>query len=308
MNAKWNMAAGRASVPVVLTLILLNGGCGAGVDATTGLEALLRVAGGQYFAGAIPAESGGPAVEDIVSLNNQVPRGLQNKSLSGRLGVGGQSVALGFLGDTGYWVVPAAAKDLNHPGELDFDLKISLSPALPAGNRDLLLVAVTADGKFGKPATLTLTTQADVPMGDLVLSLTWDRNSDEDLHVLTPSGEEIWAHHFSTYKPPAFGASPPDGGVDIDSSGYLDYDSNAGCLSDGRRMENVIWKKNAPSGSYTVRVDTFSLCGQPVSHWSLIALRGGAVLGEARGTSIDSDAALPHAEGAGVVALQFSIP
>ena len=76
---------------------------------------------------------------------------------------------------------------------LDFDLRVSLSPVLPDGNHDLLFVAVTADGKFGKPATLTLTTQADVPMGDLVISLTWDRISKPGTNAegATPTPDDL---------------------------------------------------------------------------------------------------------------------
>ena len=70
------------------------------------------------------------------------------------------------------------------------------------------------------------------------------RPSDVDLHVVEPSGEELYyAHPVSA------------------TGGQLDVDSNAGCGIDGRQIENIRWPGRAPGGTYTVRVDYWNSCG-----------------------------------------------
>lgn len=88
-----------------------------------------------------------------------------------------------------------------------------------------------------------------VGAGQVQVSVSWDRDSDVDLHVIDPNGEEIyWDHRGSA------------------SGGVLDLDSNADCELDHKRNENVTWKK-APPGRYTVRVDYYRSCGEPSSDY-----------------------------------------
>src|SRR5690606_18527793 len=59
------------------------------------------------------------------------------------------------------------------------------------------------------------------------------------------------------------------------SGGILDFDSNAGCVIDGRQNENIVWSEPPPSGRYTVRVGTFSLCGAEAARFTVaVTLRG----------------------------------
>jgi hypothetical protein len=80
------------------------------------------------------------------------------------------------------------------------------------------------------------------------------------------------------------------------------------CQIDGRRRENAIWKVAPPSGHYLVRVDTWSLCGQPIAHWVVSASLDGQSLAQSSGVALDSDAMYPHDKGAGVLAAEFDVP
>ncbi len=115
----------------------------------------------------------------------------------------------------------------------------------PPGNTFNLLVAVgtgtTSLGAY-RNVPVTLTT---VGTGDVQVSVTWDVDTDVDLHVLDPGNEEIfYAHRASA------------------SGGSLDLDSNAGCGIDGKKNENVTWPAGgAPAGTYKVLLDYWQACG-----------------------------------------------
>jgi hypothetical protein len=86
------------------------------------------------------------------------------------------------------------------------------------------------------------TALVSVGTGDVQVSVSWDAETDVDLHVVDPSGEEIYYGHTSSA-----------------SGGMLDLDSNAGCSIDHVKNENITWS-TAPSGMYTVRLDYFDEC------------------------------------------------
>jgi uncharacterized protein YfaP (DUF2135 family) len=139
--------------------------------------------------------------------------------------------------------------------------------------------------------------------GELVVTLTWDTEVDVDLHVMDPLGNEIYHGAPSSLDPFAHGASASSA-----SPGVLDVDSNAGCIIDGLRQEDVIWAGAPPSGHYLVRVDTPSLCGQASSHWTVSVMLQAALLTEVTGTAFDTDTWGAHDRGAGVLALEFDVP
>ena len=93
--------------------------------------------------------------------------------------------------------------------------------------------------------------------GDVQVSVSWDAPSDVDLHVVEPSGEELY-----------------DANSASATGGQLDVDSNAGCAIDGRQIENVRWPGRAPGGSYTVRIDYWNSCGVGRTNY-LVTLRNG---------------------------------
>lgn len=88
--------------------------------------------------------------------------------------------------------------------------------------------------------------------GALQISLTWDNGTDQDLYVITPSGEEIYY------------------GNDYDSSGgQLDRDD-----TDGYGPENIFWEDQAPNGTYSVQVDDYDNEGSRNNYYITISAPG----------------------------------
>jgi hypothetical protein len=94
--------------------------------------------------------------------------------------------------------------------------------------------------------------------GDLQVSVSWDAPSDVDLHVVEPSGEELYY-----------------GNQNSATGGQLDVDSNAACNIDGRQIENIRWPGIAPAGTYIVRVDYWGSCGVARTNF-LVTVRQGS--------------------------------
>jgi hypothetical protein len=294
----------RASALLTLVVIVASGCSAASSD--PGLDALLRIAGGQFYRGSLPAAMDGPAIESFANASGIIRPGELSAPLSGVVTRDTTALAVYLQGDPGYWVITPGAEDAGELGKLDFSARMSFSPLLPAGGYSLIGRAADAAGHFGPPTTLTLTT-ADAPASSLLLvSLRWDTEADLDLHLVIPDGTEIWANKINSFDPPAPGQPTDPNGYK--AGGILDEDSNSNCVIDGRRLENIFWTATPPSGHYTVRVDTWSLCGVPQADWHLAVTLDGVSIGAAAGQSLDSDAALPHGKGDGLTALGFDVP
>ena len=63
-----------------------------------------------------------------------------------------------------------------------------------------------------------------------------------------------------------------------------------------------------PAGTYTVRVDTRSMCEDASAAWYVEVYAQGALLGAARGVATPDDVAEITGYGAGVTALTFTRP
>jgi hypothetical protein len=95
--------------------------------------------------------------------------------------------------------------------------------------------------------------------GDIQVTVSWDAPSDVDLHVVDPSGEDVFYGN-------------PQG----TSGGLLDIDSNAGCAIDNINNENITWPTGRPPrGTYIVRVDYFDSCDVPATNYVVtVRVRG----------------------------------
>jgi hypothetical protein len=277
---------------LAIAVALALAGCD-GVPSNRGLSAEMQVSGGQFAEGPLPEASGGPAVVSLDLLSNAVHAGEIEAPLSGALGPSATAAAIGLVGDSGYWLVPAGLPNVSAPAYPTFGVTLSFSPTLAAGAYTLVVQAAAPDGSFGAPdpSPLKVAGPAVIP-GALVVTLRWDTESDLDLHVVDPSGIEIWR-----------GDEVPAG-----TTGYLDFDSNADCVIDGRRQEDVIFPATPPSGSYRVLVDTFSLCAASDADWTVEARLDGHIVASAEGESLITDTYGTHEEGAGVLALTFTVP
>jgi hypothetical protein len=291
---------------VAVAALTLAAGC-SGATTDPGLDALLRVPGAQFHRGAAPAAMTGPKLGQFTNASSIIRPGELNAPVSGVATRDTTGIAIYLVGDPGYWIIAPGAEDGGLAGQLDFSAKLSFSPLLPDGTYSVIGRAVNAAGQFGPPTTLTLNTPPDTPTAStLLVSLRWDTEADLDLHLVIPDGTEIWSDKINSFNPP-----PPGQMVDAGaykSGGILDFDSNSNCVIDGRRLENIYWTETPPSGHYIARVDTWSLCGVPQANWHLDVTLNGNPLGSAAGSSLDSDAALPHGKGDGLTALQFDVP
>jgi hypothetical protein len=298
-----------ARVPFALAIAAAALGCRTTADAGVGLDAQLRVEGAQFVAGdidtATPGE--GPAVISVFNSLTAVQPGEREKPLAGTLAATAATVALGLRGDRGYWIVVAGPASLDAPDLPTFMATLSFSPALPLGALTLVARAVDAQGRFGAPSIVPLASAPlPPPTGTLVVSLRWDSEADLDLHLVIPGGVEVWAGNLNSYRLP-----PPGTPVDAAAwrgGGILDFDSNAGCVIDGRRQENVVWQSPPPPGSYLVRVDTASLCGAAAARWTADVTSDGTLIDSAAGESLPGDARFSKGPGSGIQALAFDVP
>ncbi|HVY40474.1 MAG TPA: hypothetical protein VHM31_21195 [Polyangia bacterium] len=292
-------------------------GCG-GASADPGLSAYLRLSGAQYVPGGLAPESDAPAplVTSVNLMTTKVAPGLQNLALSGDV-QNGSSVLIGLAGDSGHWIVPATVADFQMPGDFLFQTKMSLSPEVPAGKQTLLLKGVDVQGTVGPAQQVGLDVSPPIPTGALVISLAWDTETDLDLHVLAPNPEdpatpiEIWSKT-PVGLPPHVPGTPPLAGAElaaaIAAAGKLDFDSNANCVIDGRRQEDVVFMEGPPAGDYVVRVDAFSMCGLVDAQWQVTAALGdGTPAGFARWEATDTDTRGTHGAGSGRTAFTFHI-
>jgi hypothetical protein len=99
-----------------------------------------------------------------------------------------------------------------------------------------------------------------VGTGEIQTNVTWDTKADVDLHLIDPTGKEIY---YAARNAP--------------SGGQLDLDSNAACGTDGPRAENIFWGDGivVPHGEYILRVDYWSSCGAAATNYAVtVNLRG----------------------------------
>jgi len=265
-------------------------GCGA-ASPDPGRSASLQVADAQFTPGPMPGDAAGPRVLALDVSVFSVEPGAAHQPLLGTLDAMSTAVAIALDGDRGWWLLVAGVPDVNAPTLPTFTTQIAFARTLAPGPVTLVARAVDAAGRFGPASTLPLTVlDAPVPDARLVVTLQWGSDADLDLHVVEPDGTELWSDAPAT----------PSGGA-------LDLDSNARCVIDGHRREQATWK-TPPAGHYVVRVDTFSLCGQPSAGWQLSATLDGAALGRADGVSVEADTLGAHQRGAGLTALEFDVP
>ncbi|HEX4473845.1 MAG TPA: hypothetical protein VH142_02140 [Polyangiaceae bacterium] len=282
-------------------------GCGLSAPSDPGLEAELRVEGAQYYPGSMPDADRGPSVVSTNLPDSQAAVGELDHPFTGALDASATAALVGLVGDAGYWVLVAGSPSIAAPGFPTFDASMDFSPTMDPGNYTLRVQASDESGHFGATALTPIhVVPTNLPSGTLVVALSWDTESDLDLHVVVPGGVEVFARNINSVATPAPG-KPVDPNA-YESGGILDFDSNENCVIDGRRRENVVWSVPPPSGTYIVRVDTFSLCAAAFANWSVAVVLDGDVIARARGSSNPIDAEGPHDRGSGVLALTFAVP
>jgi hypothetical protein len=152
-----------------------------------------------------------------------------------------------FVPVSGYFEIPLAAPATSA------ELIITFPQALASNEFDLHFSAADPEGRVGM-VTAKSYDAIVVGTGDIQVTLAWDSDADVDLHVVDPGGSEIyWGEPQSP------------------SGGRLDLDSNAACMLDDVRNENITWPVgSAPQGSYTVRVDYWSSCDASETNYTVL--------------------------------------
>jgi len=295
----------RLSAPLVFIACVLSSACSDGASSDPALGSRMRILDAQFVPGATPNTQPGPDVLALDLLTTTIWPGYADKPVRGALGATATAAALALSGDAGFWLISAGLPDVSAPTLPTFRGTASFSRSLPEAAYTLEVRAIDGQGHFGPPLRQTLTALPFAPSrgagGPLVVTLTWDNQADLDLHVQAPLGHEIYHGAPSSSDPFA-----PSGANE--SAGMLAVDSNADCESDQLRQEDVVWEQEPPAGRYSVRVDSASLCGGSIAHWSVRVTLHGVPLAAAQGTSLDSDTWGPHDRGAGVLALEFDLP
>lgn len=133
-----------------------------------------------------------------------------------------------------------------------------------------VLCAPTTTTTTTSPTTSTSTVPPDIELGtgDVQATLIWSGDSDMDLHVVEPNGEETY---FSS--------------KESSTGGLLDHDDIPSCgVETGSHVENIFWPEDAaPPGEYIVYVHFYNACvdGSSQSVQLTVRVDGVVVISEA---------------------------
>lgn len=248
----------------LLTSILV--GCPGDPTAFTGFNAqhFLVAAGlaqadveGSFDSSAPPSAGSGPAAEVDIS-GAMIPGGSQFVTVTSSSSF--DQIIVAIEDHRGFYRI-----NLPQPvTSVALSLVVAEDP--PATSFDLQIAAVSG-GTVG-PYNTTPVALLDVGTGDVQVSVSWDAPSDVDLHVVDPSGEEIYYGNSSSA-----------------SGGALDLDANAACNIDSPpvNQENITWE-TAPAGDYIVRLDYWDSCGVPETNYIVVVRVEGQRTRTFRGT------------------------
>ena len=206
--------------------------------------------------GSPPASGGGPAV----TATSTGTSGSTASVIAGGSNLARLRAASPF--QTVYLQVTASPVEgfyklnLNAP-TTDTSVVVSFGREIPESTFQTIFSVSPLNGSVGTSSSIANTVNTAGATGNVQVQASWDVNSDVDLHVVEPSGREIY---FVDPGPTATG-------------GFLDVDSI--CGSDGN-VENVRWPTNAPNGSYTVRLEYYSSCGVTQTNYVVTVNNGGS--------------------------------
>lgn len=210
-----------------------------------------------------PAASGGPEVEAELT-GSFITGGTTTLSVGGAAFDG---LVIALQGVEGY-------VDVDYSGARSAaSVAITLNNQLP-GRIFSLQVAGRSGSNVGQYVTIPVSVTQVGADGPIQVSVSWDKLSDVDLHVIDPTGEEIYFAHRES-----------------ESGGELDLDSNAGCSIDGVNNENITWGDNddPASGTYTVMVHYWDPCGEGTTNYIVTVRVDGQPLNTIAGTLTAED-------------------
>lgn len=202
-------------------------------------RALIGNTQGTFNTGAPGTDAAAPAAE-VSGASTIIPGGSASFTVSAAVEF--TQIFLWFQGVDGFF-------EFTVPPTLSERLLITLNPNLPEEFYSLIFAVGTGNGPG---ATATQHTAVErVGTGSVQVSVSWDSPADVDLYLVEPDGFEIYYYTRESA-----------------SGGTLDLDSNAACLSDDVRNENITYENaTPPTGEYTVRLNYWSDCGAAETNW-----------------------------------------
>jgi hypothetical protein len=249
-----------------------------------GVGEAFRVRDGQFVSGELPGKQpkkqpeaappdGGtdndpPRITAFETFNLDVLQGQGAKAFRGRASANASAVGIALEGvSTGYWVIPVGAPD-PVTGEFTWEASSDFDISIEPGRHPLRVVAIDGTERAGTQLELQICVRGRVadngsacsPMRTpprAVIALSWDVNADLDLQVVGPGNRVYDVKRTKDSSDAGMlmegeAAAPPT----------FDRDSNAGCVLDGIRTENLIWN-DVPEGKYGLYVNLFDACKQP---------------------------------------------
>jgi hypothetical protein len=241
----------------------------------------------QFVKGELPGTApvsgpdAGTGNEPVVTLSapRSAIQGQGDLPISGFATSNAVSVGVAMQGvSTGYWVVPVGAPDQDPKNGLEWHALFDVDRTIPSQSYNLQAVAFDENGNAGPqaqpknicvassvPDNFRSCTRAFTP--EAVISLEWDTNVDLDLQVRTPTGRIVEPKSPTSLAPSDVGAIPA-------GSATIDRDSNAGCVNDAIRHENLVWPTGTdPAGRYAIYANLFDSCKQSSVRFTVTAYR-----------------------------------
>ncbi|MBI4885096.1 MAG: S8 family serine peptidase [Actinobacteria bacterium] len=167
-----------------------------------------------------------------------------------------------------------SSQELAAAGELTWSIGVTQYPAtltlLRSDNGAGSRIVIPGPSTEEPPTAPTSTVPPDLELGtgDVQATLIWSGDSDMDLHVVEPNGEEIFYSSKSS-----------------STGGSLDHDDIPACgVATGDHVENIFWPTGqAPLGDYTASVRFYRACAEGVAQSVQLTVRvnGQVVVSEA---------------------------
>lgn len=201
----------------------------------------VSVRDGSFVEGA-PTPSSDAALPQIVSLTG--PPAVTNGGtavlrVTLSEAVDAPMFAVQLEGDAGYYTVGGV--DPDHDGVYDISIKVPADSEKTSMRVGVALLDATGSAGAYQEIAFELVASG---IGDVKVTLSFDRLHDLDLHVVEPRGDQIF------YRTPG-----------STTGGQLDLDSGANCEPTPYNSENVFWPPGgAPSGTYRVSVQNYQQC------------------------------------------------
>lgn len=157
-----------------------------------------------------------------------------------------ESILVALKGHDGFYAYKTSNGVQTRSGEYTYEVVLGFSQNLNLENFELQFVGVITDGKR-TIRYFKLVQLVTAGVGELQISLSWDKEDDVDLHLFDANNNHIY-----------YG-----GRILVNSNrekiAELDIDSNPACSIDGIKNENIYYK-NLEDGTYRIYVDLYRKC------------------------------------------------